>query len=162
VGIVGNWDRNHVNIIPGDFNGDGKLDFIRQTDSTLGAWPRSTLQTATAPLPLPRGHGLARKLDRDHVTIIPGDFNGDGRTDFIKQTDSTMQGLATVYLSKVDGSFTTADMGSPLSWDRNHVSIILGDFMVTAGWILLSKPTTLQMTWESTFPTETALLPIRV
>ena len=74
-------------IIPGDFNGDGKTDFIIY-DAHYAA-----LYTATGDLsnpftwmPLwnptfdPDGWAAGNP-----VTITTGDFNGDGRTDFLVQ-----------------------------------------------------------------------------
>src|SRR5207249_1743535 len=48
----------------------------------------------------------------------------------IKQTDSSTQGLATVYLSIGDGTFnsTTVDLGSPGTWSRDYTSLIPVDF----------------------------------
>src|SRR6266446_731394 len=122
----GLWNRDHTNIIPGDFDGDGKTDLIKQDDATT--YQKATLYRSNGDGTFTAVAIIPGYWDRNHVNIIPGDFNGDGRLDFIRQTDSTMQGLGTIYFSNGDGTFTAVDMGSPGTWDRDHVSIILGDF----------------------------------
>ena len=66
----------YTDVIPGDFNGDGKTD--------LFFWARGW-----APDALLRGSGSAPYLtagpptiiNEFYDTIVPGDFNGDGKTD---------------------------------------------------------------------------------
>src|SRR6266446_2301765 len=123
----GFWNRTYTKLITGDFDGDGKTDFIKQDSATFGG--KATLYRS-------KGDGTFTSVAMDspgswdfaHVNIIPGDFNGDGKLDLIKQTDSTMQSLGTVYLSVGDGTFTTVDMGSPGTWSWDYTSLIPGDF----------------------------------
>lgn len=81
----------HLNIIPGDFNGDGKADFIRQEK---GAWALD--ESHTFRLYLSRGDGtffktpsqhriVGQNMSGDLARLLPGDFNGDGKTDFARQ-----------------------------------------------------------------------------
>jgi len=49
--IYGFWNRDHTNIIPGDFDGDGKTDLIKQNDATTYQTAPSIALMATAPLP---------------------------------------------------------------------------------------------------------------
>jgi hypothetical protein len=115
-------------LIPGDYNGDKKCDFIRQE---RGDWDDDTTSTvqvyfATATL----GHFNSVELtSAGHNTdaqsklrfdpgcfIIPGDFNLDGRCDFIRQesnawaTDTTDTFL--LYTSNGDGSFDCLKVGT--------------------------------------------------
>ncbi len=101
-----------VNIIPEDYNGDGKTDFIRQEK---GDWANDDTNTANVFLAI--GDGTFTKQDLtnfidmkgDLTNIIPGDYNGDGKTDFIRQekgdwaNDDIM--TAEIYLSIGDGTF---------------------------------------------------------
>ncbi|WNG43866.1 hypothetical protein F0U60_06975 [Archangium minus] len=126
---------DYANIIPGDFNGDGKTDFIRQEK---GAWDDNDVDTAQ--VYFSNGDGFFTvvtpnddsKLKGDYTNIIPGDFNGDGKTDFIRQEkgawDDDDVGTAQVYFSNGDGFFTvvTPNNASLLKGDYNN--IIPGDF----------------------------------
>jgi len=93
-----------ANVIPGDFNGDGNTDFIRQE---RGDWAGDSVNTFRVYYsngdgtfdyaqpagqsfydwngqPANAGHDLYQE-DLRHVEIIPGDFNGDGKTDFLRK-----------------------------------------------------------------------------
>ncbi len=76
-------------VVPGDYNGDGKTDLATLSQSRPGVWSTSivvdlsvgsgfnTLAWATdLPVHLHYGGGAPKDY-----TIIPGDFNGDGRSD---------------------------------------------------------------------------------
>ncbi len=66
--------------VAGDFDGDGKNDFlVRRNESGAGVFYLLTSQATSGVIPW----GLATD------TIIPGDFDGDGRTDIcVRRTDS--------------------------------------------------------------------------
>src|SRR6266705_2420587 len=66
--------------------------------------------------------------NRDQASMITGDYNGDGKTDFILQAGGSWGGTAKVYLSNGDGTFTMIDMGSPGAWNRDQASMITGDY----------------------------------
>lgn len=101
-----------TNIIIGDFNGDGRDDFIRQEK---GAWDNDHLNTAHIYLSNGNGTFWRRSLTHhwdmkgDLTNIIVGDFNGDGRDDFIRQEkwywDDDNNNTANVYLSNGNGTF---------------------------------------------------------
>lgn len=76
-----------VNLIAGDFNGDGKTDLIRQEkgawvdgvgDAQILTFKNGNFQFV-ADMPNPGA------LNGNFVNLIAGDFNGDGRTDLIRQ-----------------------------------------------------------------------------
>ncbi len=115
-----------ANIIPGDFNGDGKTDFIRQqagrpTDlnpgnnfnvyfstGKNGNFERITpAEPAYVPAGEPPFYGST--MNGDNVDIIPLDYNGDGKTDFLRREKGAWQNDAyntlDVYISKGDGTF---------------------------------------------------------
>lgn len=130
-----------ANIIPGDFNGDGKTDFIRQEK---GAWDDDTIGSVQVffsqgdgyfNIVTPNSSDYRNWLHphRDHqnwlrfdpgVNIIPGDYNGDGKTDFIRQEkggwDDDLLGSFEIYISRGDGNF---DIINPPNADpRNALS----------------------------------------
>ncbi|MEQ8467602.1 S8 family serine peptidase, partial [Coleofasciculus sp. E1-EBD-02] len=110
---------NGVNLILGDFNGDGRTDFIRQEK---GGWASDDHNSAN--LYLSKGDGTFTKRDLtddpnsmkgdNGVNLIVGDFNGDGKDDFIRQEKggwaSDDHNSANLYLSKGDGTFTKRDL----------------------------------------------------
>ena len=72
----------------GDFNGDGKSDFIRQEK---GVWDDDNVNTAQ--LFISNGKASFNKIELpeswnikgDKTNLYVGDFNGDGRDDFLSQ-----------------------------------------------------------------------------
>ncbi|MCU7245854.1 MAG: FG-GAP-like repeat-containing protein, partial [Microcystis aeruginosa WS75] len=148
--LRGDADFNNagVNIIPGDYNGDGKTDFIRQEKGTWDDDLVSTFQIAFSrgdgyfDVVIPQGdvYQWWTKFD-DGANIIPGDFNGDGKTDFIRQEknawDNDSVNNFNVYFSRGDGYF---DLVTPQGdWYQNWlrgdadfnnagVNIIPGDY----------------------------------
>jgi RHS repeat-associated protein len=106
-----------ANLIPGDFNGDGLQDFIRQTWS---GWDDKTTDNfqvyfstgnGSFAIANPSGAQYQEALRYDPgVYIIPGDFNGDGLQDFIRQEKGNWASADDVnsfqvYLSRGDGTF---------------------------------------------------------
>lgn len=78
---------NGVNLLTGDFNGDGKTDLIRQekgswvdgiNDIQILTFQNGNFQVAAT---LPN----MSSLNGNFVNLIAGDFNADGRTDLIRQ-----------------------------------------------------------------------------
>ncbi|MGK7939232.1 MAG: S8 family serine peptidase [Crocosphaera sp.] len=77
-----------TNLIVGDYNGDGKDDFIRQEK---GGWDNDHIRTAD--IYLSSGDGTFtrqaltdyKSLKGDLTNLIVGDYNGDGNDDFIRQ-----------------------------------------------------------------------------
>ncbi|HEY9703211.1 MAG TPA: VCBS repeat-containing protein, partial [Allocoleopsis sp.] len=104
------FNGNAVRIIAGDFNGDGKTDVIRQEF----AWVDGVRDTEVY---LSNGNGTFRNpilmtnmkaFDGNKTKIITGDFNGDGKTDIIRQeTGNWVDGVwdTQVYLSNGNGTF---------------------------------------------------------
>jgi hypothetical protein len=124
---------NIQRILTGDFTGDGRTDIIGQ-DSTgqLRAWASSGDLSADAklfpgPVRIVGGGWTTTNIPR----ILTGDFNGDGRTDIIRQ-DST--GLLRVWASTGDLSadnrmFAGQSRIAGGGWTQAaYPRIVLGDF----------------------------------
>ena len=83
----------------GDFNGDGKDDFLLRNDA---GWLTEWLGTATGGF-TNNGANVSLFFTNDwHVASI-GDFNGDGRDDFLLRNDA---GWLTQWTGNANGSFT--------------------------------------------------------
>ncbi|HET8924788.1 MAG TPA: FG-GAP-like repeat-containing protein [Candidatus Acidoferrum sp.] len=124
-------------IITGDFNGDGKTDFLVASDNfyTYLSSGDGTFRVVTmSPPPWCRGQASGC-LNSQPNHIVVGDFDGDGRTDFL-----SANGNFDVFRSKGDGTFTwkatpppaecqvgtTLTAASCLSTARN--AVVVGDF----------------------------------
>ena len=118
------------NQMTGDFNGDGKTDFMQFTDA---GW-RVLLSTGSSFTPSiwsPAGQGSNQ---------MTGDFNGDGKTDFMQFTDAGWRVLLST------GSSFTPGIWSPAGQGLNRM---LGDFngdgktdfmqFIDSGWRVLSS-----------------------
>ena len=128
-----------TNIIPGDYNGDGKTDFIRQEK---GSWDDDDSNTAQVYLANPNGDGTFTKIPLtddatmkgDLTNIIPGDYNGDGKTDFIRQEKGSWgdddSNTAQVYLANPngDGTFTKIPLTDDTTMNGNFTTIIPADY----------------------------------
>ena len=136
-----------VNIITGDYNGDGKTDFIRQAK---GDWDNDVSTNfnvyfsngnGTFNIVTP-GSNVSGDPYQDYlrsdpgVNIITGDYNGDGKTDFIRQEkgdwDNDISNTFNIYLSKGDGYFNIVSPNLPeyqsvLNYDKG-ANIIVGDY----------------------------------
>jgi hypothetical protein len=112
---------SHPLFTPGDFNGDGKTDFIITT-SAGSSWYYSTgvnwFGFATWNVALTR-----TDLKLDTVSFTPGDFNGDGTTDVVISNSS---GSYWYYFNTTPGSFTEGYRRTDLPRDRNEYTP--GDF----------------------------------
>jgi len=120
-------DPVNANLLPGDFNGDGYTDFIRQSDegATKSIW-----------VYLANGQGSfvssvynsPENMDVTSAEILLGDFNGDGRTDFMRQPKDRYTGTISLYFSSGNGSFTSTSYTSTKNLDITSANLIPGDF----------------------------------
>ncbi|MEM8640778.1 MAG: FG-GAP-like repeat-containing protein [Cyanobacteria bacterium P01_G01_bin.54] len=126
-----------VNIHIGDFNGDGKTDILRQEK---GGWDNDKYRTAE--ILFSQGSGSFNKvtlsesfhLSADNGTILHmGDFNGDGKTDFLRQEqgnwDNDYINTANVFLSKGNGDFQKVNLPEEFRLNAdNGANLHMGDF----------------------------------
>ena len=69
------WGQNGDFVAPGDYDGDGRADFvIQRQDSEGSGWARFWMLQSTA------GFTSVRYGRRTDV-VVPGDYDGDGKTD---------------------------------------------------------------------------------
>ncbi|MDX8355531.1 FG-GAP-like repeat-containing protein, partial [Cognatiyoonia sp. IB215182] len=121
-----------TNLISGDFDGDGVTDFIRQEE---GHWADDEIRTvelflgksdATSELydELHEISGLdwANRFSGQHSELLAGDYNGDGREDFIQQGPL---GAAT-YLSDFDINHLFGGSGSDQLIGQNGNDLLDG------------------------------------
>jgi hypothetical protein len=124
-----------VNLIPGDFNWDGLTDFIRQEK---GSWVDGIND---AQVFLAAGNGTFKSpiqmtdmaaMNGNYVNLVAGDFNGDGKTDIIRQEKGNwVDGNrdAEIYLSNGDGTFRNPIlMNNASAMNGDFVNLIVGDF----------------------------------
>lgn len=135
-------------IIVGDFNGDGKTDFASwiydpSTTSYVGEMFASTgdghftwLGGSSRYPVLPPLCPIAGKGDRDCISLLPnhlivGDFNGDGRTDFMSANTNF-----DTFVSMGDGSVREIGSSPPPAGcstaeqciNQNRNGVLVGDF----------------------------------
>ncbi|HLP91522.1 MAG TPA: FG-GAP-like repeat-containing protein [Nostocaceae cyanobacterium] len=124
-----------TNLIFGDFNGDGRSDFIRQERSD---WDDDSYNTAN--IFFSNGNGSFNRvnlpewydLKGDLTNIFIGDFNGDGRSDFLRQEKghlaSDSYNTANVFFSNGNGSFNRVDLPEWYDLKGDLTNIFIGDF----------------------------------
>jgi len=136
-----------TNIIIGDFNGDGKDDFLRQEK---GWWDDDNNFTLMAFINTSTRHGgktditfkgydlRLEDLKGDISKLTVGDFNGDGKDDFIRQgIGSRASDSARIYTStgNLESLFSAGEIRassgtSPVDIFLNgdYTDIVIGDF----------------------------------
>ncbi|MCC5628557.1 VCBS repeat-containing protein [Nostoc sphaeroides CHAB 2801] len=124
-----------TNLIVGDYNGDGRDDFIRQEK---GAYAVDDILTAQVYLSNGNGTFSSQLLTDytimkgDFTNLIVGDYNGDGRDDFIRQekgayaVDDIL--TAQVYLSNGNGTFSSQLLTDYTIMKGDLTNLIVGDY----------------------------------
>ena len=111
----------NTQVITGDFNGDGKTDFLLKNPGY-----------GSTPVFLSNGDGTwsisnngTPWVNEPNTQVITGDFNGDGKTDFLLKNPG--YGSTPVFLSNGDGTWSISNNGTP--WvNEPNTQVITGDF----------------------------------
>jgi hypothetical protein len=132
----------------GDFNGDGRGDYLRIGNTGAWLYRGNTNKTFTQSF-----HAYASGWDfgwPSPYELIVGDFNGDGRTDYRRLSGTgayTFRGTSTPSFTQSFQSFDGADFGMPSAWttlvadfnnDNRDDFVRLGD---TAGYLYYGTST---------------------
>ena len=118
--------------IVGDFNGDGKTDIIftsvdGSTGDVLLSKGDGTFATSTITWPADLGQ-LGWAWSSTYTPVV-ADFNGDGKTDFVLPTATTMFYM----LGNGDGTFSLTELTYPNGWNFGappsaNYTPVTGDF----------------------------------
>jgi hypothetical protein len=132
VGPFGGWASTPgVQILPGDYNGDGRSDFALTGVDGWTTVPvaftaaNGTYNVTNMPIP-----NFADWAVTPGAKVLTGDFNGDGRTD-LAVTGPAGWGTLPLAFSDGDGSFTQTNLpiANFASWTSTPgVQILPGDY----------------------------------
>jgi hypothetical protein len=130
-----NLRSDYTNVIVGDFNGDGRDDFLRQEKN---GWDND--ESRNAELFTSNGTGgfsvtsitQATMLRGRDTELTAGDFNGDGRDDFLRRekgalADNGVQ-TAELYFSNGNGTFRVQALPESYNLRSDYTNVIVGDF----------------------------------
>ncbi len=117
--------EGHVNIVSGDFNGDGRVDFLRQPVNDHNRDPATVFYSEGRSFRAQALSSANYRLRFDKgALLIPGDYNGDGKTDFVRQErggwDNDSNGTFSVFFANPQGDGFTEAMTS--NGDIQHSS----------------------------------------
>ncbi len=139
----GLFEGNHNRLTFGDFNGDGKTDIIRQeyngwidgvNDTQFISFQNGNFQVVGNVPDMAAMRG-------DLTNLIAGDFNGDGKTDIIRQEKGAwVNGSRDAELYISNGTFAWASqtvLTNAFAVNGNDTLLVAGDFIAGGGQDLM-------------------------
>ncbi|MFB7476253.1 trypsin-like serine protease [Kitasatospora sp. NPDC056184] len=134
---AGNWARGDMKLVPGDFNGDGRAELALLYHQADGRITQHVSSSNAAGLlgafttdgwTVPAGAGW----DWNAIQLLPGDANGDGRTD-VMMAYYHADGAIGFYTAPAGsngalGEYTAGYTVPAGSWARGDMKLIPGDF----------------------------------
>ncbi|WP_338870107.1 M57 family metalloprotease [Myxococcus stipitatus] len=123
------WADGSTSFLPGDFNGDGKVDFVA-IQPRSGTYANTFLSNGDGTFRMVASGGFNSTYEADGSTrFLPGDFNGDGKVDFVAIHPRSGT-YANTLLSNGDGTFRMVASGGFSSnyWADGSTSFLPGDF----------------------------------
>ncbi len=148
-GLGHTWPGTLTNTYIADFNGDGKSDILRQEK---GEWENDALNMIQVYLGQGNGTfsvapqdgnsntiGLGHPWKDSLTNIYIGDFNGDGKSDILRQEkgvwENDARNMIQVYLGQGNGTFIAAPqdgnsntVGLGVPWNGSLTDVYVGDF----------------------------------
>ncbi len=128
---------NFINLYIGDFNGDNHDDILRQEK---GSWSKDDA-VRTADVLLSQGNGNFTRttlpdsfaLNGNFTNLYVGDFNGDEKSDILRQEKGSWSKddavrTADVLLSQGNGNFTRTTLPDSFALNGNFTNLYVGDF----------------------------------
>jgi subtilisin family serine protease len=134
---------NIVNLIAGDFNGDGKSDLIRQEFGQYvdGINDAQFMEFQNGNFQVTRNMPEMGAMNGNFNNLIAGDFNGDGRTDLIRQEKGGwVNGDRDVEVYIFDANFGIQQritMNEANINSGNDVELVAGNFIIGGGTDLM-------------------------
>ncbi|MBZ4401152.1 FG-GAP-like repeat-containing protein [Myxococcus sp. AS-1-15] len=123
------WADGATPFLPGDFNGDGKVDFIAIHPGGV-THANTFLSNGDGTFRRVVSGGFSSDYSADGATpFLPGDFDGDGKVDFIA-IHPAGSSHANTFLSNGDGTFTRVSSGGFTAdyWAESSTRFLLGNF----------------------------------
>lgn len=122
----------NISIFTGDFNGDGKADFLitgKNNDNHVYlSNGNGTFTHVPNPAQFNYGHDCQTVAGGLLVislrTLLLGDFNGDGKADVLRASNDG----GNLFLSKGDGTFLEKTQGGEDLNDINDIAFLVGDY----------------------------------
>jgi RHS repeat-associated protein len=123
-----NIDFASAVLITGDFNGDGKTDFLNQALLNPSNQVQVYWFDANGNLQNKITTGSAYPIDINSANLITGDYNGDSKVDFLRQSNQDVSNVVQVFLSDGDGDFIVNTITLPDNADFTNASLLTADF----------------------------------